>query len=143
MWVIGLAALGIVILGGTVVAVRRFRDATRDSLDPATRLDLDHARRVRDWPQLRLDAVVIDPEAVSRVIVLVHWPAHPERRAVLTLEVADPGGGAHRLLHQWRDAHESVSPSAGAGEAVVLRRCRTNDVVRARVVSEVATTLPR
>jgi hypothetical protein len=142
MWVIALGALVGAVLGSMALAVHRFRVATRDSFDLATKLSAPDARRVRDWPELRLDAVVIDPDAGNRVLVSVHWPAHPERQALLTIDVTESLGGAHRLLHQWRDIGASVSPRACGADALVLRRRRSNDTVRVHVVSEAPATIP-
>lgn len=143
MWVIGLVALVVVLLWCTVSVARRFPDATRESRDLARKPSVPHHRRVSDWPEIRLDAVVIDPEASGRVLVFVHWPAHTHRRAVLTIDVGASAVGAHRLLHQWRDTGACVSPTAGSGQALVLRRRRSSETVCARVVSEAQATVPR
>jgi hypothetical protein len=135
MWVIGLAVLVVALGISAGWAAHRFRVATRDSLDLAAKVHVPRPQRASDWPELRVDAVVIDPEAGNHVLVFVHWPAHPERQALLTIEVVAPGSAACRLLHQWRDVGASVSPRADVDE-LVLRRRHTNDVVRARVVRE-------
>jgi len=143
MWVIGLAALVAAVLGSTLWAVHMFRIATRDSLELAAKLTVARPRRACDWPELRVDAVIVDPEASDRALVFVHWPAHPERRALLTIEVSGHGQSAHRLLNQWRDTRASVSPSVGLDDTLVLRRRRTNDSVCARVIREASVNIAR
>ena len=108
---------------------------TRDSSDLAAKLLVPFPRRAADWPELRLDAVVVDPDRAERVLVVARWPAHPEMRVMLDLEVDDPAN-THRLLLSWRDVSASLSPRADAGDHLLLRRRRTQDVVFARVVGE-------
>ena len=69
--------------------------------------------------------------------MIARWPAHPELRAVLVLEVEAPEGRAHQLLTCWRDAGSSLSPRV-AGDLLLLRRRRTHELVTAVVVGETA-----
>ncbi len=108
----------------------------RDSSDLAAKLLVPFPVRAADWPELRLDAVVIDPERGERVLVVARWPAHPESRVMLDLEVGDPASHAHSLLMFWRDMNASLSPRSDPGDQLLLRRRRTQDTVSARVVGE-------
>ena len=119
-------------------AVRVVRLGSRDSGDLAAKLAVPFPRRAADWPELRLDAVVPDPESAERVLLLARWPAHPDRRVLLVLDVDDGAIRAHRLLMGWRDLDASLSPLAVANDRMVLRRRRTNDAVSALVVRETA-----
>jgi hypothetical protein len=117
-------------------AVHIIRVGARDSGDLAAKLAVPVPRRAADWPELRLDAVVPDPETAAQVLLLVRWPAHPERRALLVLDVDIAAGQAHRLLMCWRDLDASLSPRAIVGDRLVLRRRCTKDTVSALVVRE-------
>ena len=68
---------------------RVFRIATRDATDLAGKLAVSCPRTAIDWPELRVDAVVSDPDTPNRAMVVGRWPAHPEPRALLVLEFAD------------------------------------------------------
>ena len=96
----------------------------------------DMPSRVTDWRELRIDAVVVDPEHVERVLVYAHRPAHPGPASLLMLEVDQPATPAFRLLMHWRDTKAVVLPRAFPDGALLLRNRRSNDVVSARVVAE-------
>ncbi|HEX2738679.1 MAG TPA: hypothetical protein VHP57_11155 [Acidimicrobiia bacterium] len=136
MAIIGLALLVSAVTAGIAYAVHMFRISVRDSFDLAAKLAVPHPRRAADWPELRLDEVVFDPGFAERILVRARWPAHPEFRALLVLEVLDAPERARRLLVEWRDTDASLSPCADAESALVLRRRRTNHVVDARVIRE-------
>ena len=130
------AVLLIAVGGTTAWGVHLFRIATRDALDLAAKLAAPHPRCVADWPEVCIDVVVSDPAIVERVLVVARWPANPDPRAMLMLELTESLERARRLLDEWRDAGASVSPSTGSDAALIMRRRRTNDAVRARVVGE-------
>jgi len=92
--------------------------------------------RVADWPELRLDAVVTDPEGKDRVLVIARRPNRPDLRTLLVLDLDGPAPGALQLLFRWRDTNASVSPRGGAGERLVLSARRGDDSVSACVVRE-------
>ena len=121
--------------------VRAVRTGARASGDLAVDIALQRPRRAADWPDTRLDAVVPDPEHAERVLVVARWPARPESRALLVLEVDDPTIHTHRLLMSWRDLDAPLVARLDAGDRLMLCRRRTPDVVRARILEETA--LPR
>jgi hypothetical protein len=134
--IIALAVLIVSVTGSTSWAVRSIRAGMRDALDLTTKLAVPEPRRAADWPELRVDAVVFDPEGSDRVLVVARWPAHPEVRAFLVLEIDDSPKRAQRLLGEWRDRDASLSPRALDGHGLVLRRRHSNDAVSALVVRE-------
>jgi hypothetical protein len=136
--IIAVATLVIGVSASIWWAVRIIRIGASDSGDLTTKLVVPFPRRAADWPEIRLDAVVPDPEHAERMLLVARWPAHPERRALLVLEVDDDANGAERLLMGWRDADASLSPLATDTDRLVLRRRRTKDAVRALVVRESA-----
>jgi hypothetical protein len=136
MWILGLVAGVITVVGSALWAVYRFRVGARDALDLVVKLAVPYPSQVADWPELRLDAVVLDPETTQRVLVLARWPARPEGRVLLMLDLDDPVRRGRRRLLSWRAADASVSPRAGSDDTLMLRRRHTNAVVTARVVRE-------
>jgi hypothetical protein len=136
MPIIGLAVLTVAVVGSTSWTVRLIRAGMRDSLDLTAKLEFPNPRRAADWPELRLDAVVFDPGGANRVLLAVRWPAHPDPRALLMLEVEESPARAQRLFAAWHDSDASVSPRALEDERLLLRRRHSNRAVSARVVSE-------
>ncbi|HUI48067.1 MAG TPA: hypothetical protein VL119_05190 [Acidimicrobiia bacterium] len=136
MQIPALVLLVVAVVGSTSWAVHLLRAGIRDSRELAAKLAIPHPRRAADWPELRLDAVVIDPEGADHVLVVARWPAHPDPRALLVLAVDDAPVRARRLLAEWRDSDTSLSPRFGVGGQLVLRQRRTRHEVRARVVKE-------
>jgi hypothetical protein len=136
--IIALASLFIGVSVSIARAVRIVRIGAADSGDLTTKLVVPFPDRAADWPEIRLDAVVPDPDHAERVLLVARWPAHPERRALLVLDIDDGASRAQRLLMGWRDADASLSPLAIAANELVLRRRRTKDAVHALVVRESA-----
>jgi hypothetical protein len=136
MGVVAVAVLVIGVVTSISWATHLIFVGTRDSSDLAAKLLVPFPLRAADWPELRLDAVVVDPDRAERVLVVARWPAHPESRVMLDLEVDGPASRVHSLLMHWRDANASLSPRSDAGDLLLLRRRRTQDVVFARIVAE-------
>ncbi|HET9729171.1 MAG TPA: hypothetical protein VFR41_07115 [Acidimicrobiia bacterium] len=90
----------------------------------------------RDWPELRVDAVVVDPDMPWRLLVLVRWPERPGPRAVLLLDTSGATTRVESLLQSWRDEGATVAPNRHGDSGVVLRRRRCPEQVRARVLAE-------
>ena len=134
--IVAFAALIVAVSATITRAVLMLRVGARDSGDLAGKLAISRPVRAGDWPELRLDAVVPDPERDERVLVTARWPAHPESRALLVLAVDQPVSRAHRLLMRWRDSQASLSPVIDAAGVLSLRRRRTNDVVVAILIDE-------
>jgi hypothetical protein len=41
-----------------------------------------------EWPELRVHALIPQPGEASLLLLVVHWPAHPECSSTLLLDVA-------------------------------------------------------
>jgi hypothetical protein len=136
MWILGVVAGVSSVAGSALWAVHRFRVGVRDALDLVVKLAVPYPSRVADWPELRVDAVALDPESPQRVLVLVRWPARPEGRALVVVDLDHPFRRGRRRLLRWRDSDASVSPRAAGDDTLTLRRRHTNAVVSARVLRE-------
>ena len=135
VFVIVAAVLASAVLAELWWFVHVVRVGIRDSMDLAVKLAVPHPCRAADWPELRLESVVVDPDGDDTVLVCARWPAHPERCSILTLEI-DTSRRATALLAQWRDIKAPVSVHAVPPDRVLLRRRRSQDAVEARVVKE-------
>jgi hypothetical protein len=89
-----------------------------------------------DWPELHLNAVVLEPDEQPVVLLYVDWPAHPQRVATLLLALDRDDRHSLPLLSQWCSGQASVSPSRGHGPEVVLRRRQSLERVHAILVAE-------
>jgi hypothetical protein len=138
MLIVAVPVLILSVTGSTSLAVRTIRLGMLDAHDLASKLAIPHPRCAAEWPELRLESVVVDPEGSSRVLVGATWPAHPECRAFLLLDLDEAPSRARRLLAQWCDDNVSLSPRTLDGERIRLRRRRSRDAMCARVVRETA-----
>jgi hypothetical protein len=89
-----------------------------------------------DWPELQVRAVVPLPDDQPLVLLLVGWPAHPEREVTLLLALDGNDHQSVPVLGQWCATHASVSPSRHGGAELELRRRRSLERVHAALVAE-------
>ena len=89
-----------------------------------------------DWPELHVRAIVPQPDEPPLVLLLVDWPAYPQRAATLLVAL---DSGDHRsvpLLSQWCATKASVSPTRQGGADLELRRRQSLERVHAVLVAE-------
>jgi hypothetical protein len=129
-------ALILLFVGGLAWNLYVFHISNRDALDLVPKLDIPRPTSARDWPELCIDAVVVDPEVPRRILVLVQWPARPHARSLLVLEPVGAPQRALRLLQQWRDRGVSISPTRVGDRGLLLRRRRSPDQLRTLLHSE-------
>ena len=135
----GLAAgAGLFFAVGLAWTARLLRIGALDALELAEKVGVPEPDSALDWPELRVVAAVAPdiPGDAHEALVLVDWPAHPERESTLLLELGVQSGSPARLLEQWCAESASVSPSRGDGDEFVLRRRRSMERVRCRLVAE-------
>lgn len=89
-----------------------------------------------DWPELRLHAVIEQPDEQWVVLLHVGWPAHPQRRATLVLALDATERQSLALLSQWCAGAAQVSPVRGDGAELELRRRQSLDRVHALLIAE-------
>jgi hypothetical protein len=107
-----------------------------DALALAEKVAVPDPVSALDWPELRVRAIIPQPDEPSLVLLLVGWPARPQQEATL-LVVLDTGD--HRsvpLLTQWCATEASVSPTRQGGGALELRRRQSLERVRAVLIAE-------
>jgi hypothetical protein len=89
-----------------------------------------------DWPELRLHAVIEQPDEQRIVLLHVGWPAHPQRQATLVLALDASERQSLALLSQWCAGAVQVSPVRGDGAELELRRRQSLDRVHALLIAE-------
>lgn len=126
----------------------------------AEKLATPHPVSALDWPELRVRAVVSQPDRPSEILLLAEWPSHHGRTSTLLIEIYSGQQAAQlatgrqlaasapdltplaelerqvALLSKWCDAGASVSPSRRGPAELELRRRRTLERVRGRLLAE-------
>jgi hypothetical protein len=160
--VAALALIGaaLVIIVGLGAAARMVHIGNLDAMALAEKLATPHPVSALDWPELRVRAVVSQPDQPSEILLLAEWPSHHGRTSTLLIElysskhVAQLGPGRQlaasapdltapaelerqvALLSAWCDAGASVSPSRRGPAGLELRRRQTLERVRGRLLTE-------
>jgi hypothetical protein len=83
-----------------------------------------------------VQAIIPQPSDQLLVLLLVGWPAHPQRAATLLLAI---DSGDHRsvpLLSLWCATQAPVSPTRRNGADLELRRRRSLERVHAALIVE-------
>jgi hypothetical protein len=159
--VAALALIGaaLVIVVGLGAAARTLHIGNLDAMGLAEKLATPHPVSALDWPELRLRAVVSQPDRPSEILLLAEWPSHHGRASTLLIEIysrqqlAQQASGQLAtsapdltalaelerqvaLLSRWCDAGASVSPSRRGPTGLELRRRQTLERVRGRLLAE-------
>ena len=80
------AAIGAVVLltaAGLAWTARLVHVSNLDALELASKVGVPHPVSALDWPELRVRAIVPQPGDQALVLLLVGWPAHPQRAATV------------------------------------------------------------
>ncbi len=137
--VIVAAALGVVVLlvfaGGLVWAARMIYIGNLDAMALADKVATPDPVSALDWPELHVRAVVSQPDEPLMVILLVGWPALPERAATMLVALDAGDDRSVPLLSQWCATQASVAPTR-QGAQLELRRRQSLERVRAVLVAE-------
>jgi hypothetical protein len=138
--VITAATLAVAILlaavAGLAWTARLVHIGNLDALALAEKVAVPDPVSALDWPELQVRAIVPQPDERPLVLLLVGWPAHPQREATLLVAL---NMGDHRsvpLLSQWCSTRASVSPAGREGAALELRRRRSLERVHGVLVAE-------
>jgi hypothetical protein len=137
--VIVAAAVGgvIVIIAAALVwtAARLICVGDLDARELADKLAIPDPLSALDWPELRLQAVVEQPDEPPLVLLRVGWPAHPQQAATLLVALDTGDDRSLSLLSQWCSTHASVSPTRH-GVQLALRRRQSLERVHGVLVAE-------
>jgi hypothetical protein len=88
-----------------------------------------------DWPEMRVNSVLAEPDDGSQLLVSVVWPARPTHHSILLFEVSDQQNDLRKLA-QWSSMQASVTAVRLVGSAVELRPRRGLQRVHASLLAE-------
>ncbi len=89
-----------------------------------------------DWPEFQVRAIVPQPDEPPLVLMLVGWPAHPQREATLLVALDSDDHRSVPLLSQWCSSRASVSPARQQGAELEFRRRQSLERVHGVLVAE-------
>jgi hypothetical protein len=112
----------LIVAAGLYWTARLLHIGNLDAHGLAAKLGTPDPASAFDWPELRLHAVIPQPGESSLVLLVVQWPAHPQRTSTLLLDVGGGGEQAVTLLCGWCTARTSLAPRWRGGSEVELRR---------------------
>lgn len=159
---LALTGAALVIIVGLGAAARLVHIGNLDALALAEKLAAPHPGSALDWPELRVRAVVSQPDRPSEILLLAEWPSHHGRTSTLLIEIytrqqvaelpavpvpelatpaPDLGALAEldrqvAVLSRWCDAGASVTPSRRGPAELELRRRQSLERVRGRLLAE-------
>jgi hypothetical protein len=133
---IGLAAIVLITGGGMVWTVYLLRTGCLDAQGLAEKTAVPQPVSALDWPELKVRAVVSQPDGEPLVLLHVDWPAFPQRNATLLMALDKDDQRSLPLLSTWCTEQVSVSPTRRYGSAMELRKRQSLQRVRAVLVTE-------
>jgi len=148
-YVIAAAALAgaclIIVIGGLAWTARVLRIGWLDALALAGKVATPDPCSALDWPELHVRAVVPQdlPGQPALAVILVEWPAHPERTSTLLVDLGASGQRCLPLLAQWCATQASIAPARRADGELELRRRQSLERVGGFLVAEDTTPTPR
>lgn len=136
-----LAGVIVFIVAGLVWTARLVYVGNLDAQALAGKLAAPHPVSALDWPELRVQAVVPQPEERppnGQPLVLLHvgWPEYPARVSTLLVALDSDERRSLSLLSQWCAGQASVAPVRREGAALELRRRQSLERVHAVMVAE-------
>jgi len=139
-----LAGVIVLIAGGLIWAARLVHLGNLDMQALADKLATPDPVSALDWPELRMQAVVAQPDGQlddqPLVLLQVGWPARSRRSATLLLALDRADQRSLSLLSRWCAQQASISPVRREGAELELRRRQSLERVRAVLVAEDHTT---
>jgi hypothetical protein len=133
MAVLGLLVVAALIGGGVGWTAYLVRVGMLDARDLAEKTAFRRPRSALEWPELRVDGVVAQPDE-ELVLVQVGWPARPSEASLLLLRL-EAVGETGRLV-KWCETRAPITTSATMGRSVEFRRRRTLERIQALVIGE-------
>lgn len=138
------AAIGALVLlaaAGLAWTARLVHISNLNAAELAGKVGVPDPVSALDWPELRVRAIVPQPGDQPLVLLLVGWPAHPQRAATLLVAIDSGDNRSVPLLSLWCATQAAVSPTRRDGTGLELRRRRSLERVHAVLVAEDYTAL--
>ena len=142
--IVAAALTGVIlfIAAGLIWTARLVHVGNLDAHALADKLDKPYPVSALDWPELRVRAVIPQPDgpqpAGEPPLVLLHvgWPGNPRQVATLLVALDSGDRRSLSLLSQWCDGQASVAPVRHQGAELELRRRQSLERVHAVMVAE-------
>ena len=136
--VIAAALAGVILLiaAALIAAARLVYVGSLDAQALADKVATPDPISALDWPELRVRAVIPQPDEQQLVLLSVGWPAHPRQAATLLLALDSDDHRSLSLLSQWCLRQASISPVRQGGMELELRRRQSLEKVHAILVAE-------
>ena len=133
---VAIGAVVLLIAPGLAWTAYRVHVGNLDALELASKVGVPDPVSALDWPELHVRAIVPQPGEQPLVLLLVDWPAHPQRAATLLVALDRGDDRSVPLLSQWCTTRASVSPTRQGGADMELRRRQSLERVHAVLVAE-------
>jgi hypothetical protein len=141
--IVAAAVAGVIlfIAVGLIWTARLVYVGNLDAQALADKLGKPHPASALDWPELRVQAVIPQPEeprpdAPPLVLLRVGWPEYSDRAATLLVALDVGDRQSLSLLSQWCAGQASVAPVRRQGAELELRRRQSLERVHAVMVAE-------
>ena len=131
-----IGALVLLAAAGLAWTARLVHVSNLDALELAAKVGVPDPVSALDWPELRVRAIVPQPSDQPLVLLLVGWPAHPQRAATLLLAIDGGDNRSVPLLSLWCATQAPVSPTRRDGAGLELRRRQSLERVHAVLLAE-------
>ena len=133
---VAIGAVVLLIAAGLAWTAYRVHVGNLDTLELASKVAVPDPISALDWPELHVRAIVPQPGEQPLVLLLVVWPAHPQRAVTLLVALDRGDDRSVPLLSQWCATQASVSPTRQGGADMELRRRQSLERVHAVLVAE-------
>jgi len=130
-----LAGVVLFIAAGLLWSARLVRVGNLDAQALAEKVAMPDPVSALDWPELHVRAVVPQPDEPPLVLLVVGWPAHPQRASTLLLALDNGDDRSVSVLSRWCSTQASISPTRRGAE-MELRRRQSLEQVHAVLVAE-------
>jgi hypothetical protein len=132
---VALAVAVLFIGAGLAYSARLVHIGNLDAQALAEKLAVPDPVSALDWPELRVHAVIPQPDEPSLVLLVVGRPSY-DRRATLLVDLGSGHQPLLALLSQWSAAQASVAPTRQANGGLELRRRQTLERARGLLLAE-------
>jgi hypothetical protein len=130
-----LAGVVLFIAAGLIWTARLVHVGNLDAQALAEKVAVPDPVSALDWPELHVRAVVPQPDEPPLVLLVVGWPAHPQRASTLLVALDSGDDRSLSRLSRWCSRRASVSPTR-QGARMELRRRQSLERVSAVLVAE-------
>ena len=133
---IALAGVIMFIVAGLAWTARLVHVGNLDAQALAEKVATPAPASALDWPELRLQAVVAQPDEQSLVLLHVAGPAHPQRAVTLLVALNQEDRRSLSVLARWCACQASISPARREGSELEFRRRQSLERVHAVLIAE-------